>query len=96
MSVTDLLGFLPKTVQIAVASLVIGGGAIFGAESRYMTVADFTKSYILDLKREIRTLENELRDSTLTARERQRLNEQLQALLDELCYELPNDPYCKG
>lgn len=90
-----LLDAVPASVKGGIALLLLGGMGVFGAESRYMTVDDFTKSYILDLKAEIREIQKELRFEELTEREKLWLEEQLEALLDELCYEVPDDPYCE-
>jgi len=91
----DFLRLVPVPVQIAIAGIVLGGAAFAGHEVRYMTVSDFTKSYVLDLKREIRELQKELADPDLLPRVREMLIEQLDDMVDELCYEVPDDPYCK-
>lgn len=91
----DCLKLIPVPVQIAVASMVIGGVAFAGLETRYMTVSDFTKSYILDLKKLIRDLEQDLEDENLTDRERDWIEEELESLIDELCFENPNDRTCR-
>ena len=91
----ELLNLLPKSVQIAIAGLIIGGAAFAGHEVRYMTVADFTKSYILDLKREIRSLKKDI-EETNSEEVRSMLREELEQLLDELCYELPEDWMCRN
>jgi len=93
--ILDLIKVIPLQMQVAIACLVIGGVAFAGLETRYMTVSDFTKSYILDLKREIRELEKELADPGLPPRVQEMLFEQLELMIDELCYEVPDDPYCK-
>ncbi len=89
-----LLGTIPKPVAISIACIVIGGAGTFAHEVRYMTVADFTKSYILDLKREIRENRNDLADTNDPAA-RRIIQEIIDMLVDELCFEVPNDPYCK-
>jgi len=89
----ELLAVIPKSVQIVVASILLGAGAVSGLETRYMTVSDFTKSYVLDLKAAIRDLRNDLQVAQ-SDRERAWLREQIELLLDELCYEMPSDPYC--
>lgn len=91
----DFLKLIPRPMQIAIAGMVLGGAAFAGHEIRYMTVADYTKSYILELKSEIRELERELRRSDIDPGYRQVLAEQLERMIDELCYELPDDPYCR-
>ena len=91
----DFIQLIPKELQIGIACLVIGGFAFAGMESRYMTVSDFTKSYVLDLKKLIRELKEDLKDPTLTARERHHLEMEIEELMDELCYEKPNDLWCK-
>lgn len=91
----ELLNLMPRAVQIAIAGMLIGGLAFAGHEVRYMTVSQFTKSYVLDLKSEIRAVQRELTDPDLDVRIAQILREQLDQMLDELCYETPNDPYCK-
>jgi hypothetical protein len=93
--ILDFLKLIPVPIQICIASLVIGGVAFAGLESRYMTVADYTKSYVLDLKALIRDLKNDLRDEDLTPREREWIEADLQSLLDELCYERPDDRLCE-
>ena len=91
----DLIKLIPLNMQIGIACLVIGGLAFAGLETRYMTVADYTKSYVLDLKKAIREIEYTLRIEELTERERHRLEVELQELIDELCYEKPDDKiYC--
>jgi hypothetical protein len=91
----DLINLIPKELQIGIACLVIGGVAFAGLETRYMTVSDYTKSYVLDLKKAIREIQNDLRDLNLTERERLHLEMELQELIDELCYERPDDKiYC--
>ena len=89
----DLLNVLPKSVSIPLATLALGGGAVYGLEHRYMTVADFTKSYVLILKREIRDLRKEA--AAASGREKEILEEELQRLIDELCIEHPDDAYCR-
>jgi hypothetical protein len=81
--------------QIAIVCLIIGGVAFAGLETRYMTVSDFTKSYVLDLKKIIREIEYDLRDLDLTERERRDLEMELEELIDELCYEKPEDRLCE-
>lgn len=92
--ILDFIKLIPVPVQIAVASMVIGGVAFAGLETRYMTVSDFTKSYVLDLKKLIRDLSQDLEDPNLSDRERRWIQEELESLLDELCYEKPNDRLC--
>jgi len=62
-------------------------------EIRYMTVADFTKSYVLDLKSEIRELKDDLKKADSDG-ERRQIQKDIDALIDELCEERPNDPLC--
>lgn len=93
--ILDLIQLIPKQLQIAIACLLIGGVAFAGLESRYMTVSDYTKSYILDLKKAIREVEYILRTEELTERERHNYEVELQEMIDELCYEKPDDKvYC--
>ena len=93
--VLDFIKLIPKELQIGIACLVIGGVAFAGLETRYMTVSDYTKSYVLDLKKAIREVEYILREEELTERERHNYEMELQELIDELCYERPNDKvYC--
>jgi hypothetical protein len=91
----DLVKLIPVPVQIAVVSMVLGGVAFAGLETRYMTVSDFTKSYVLDLKKAIREIEYVLREEDLTERERRDLEMELEELIDELCYEKPDDRLCQ-
>ena len=92
--IIDFLKLIPVPIQIALASMIIGGTAFAGLETRYMTVSDFTKSYVLDLKSAIREIIRELENPDLTERERTWLEQELETLLDELCYEKPDDPLC--
>jgi len=92
----ELLKLIPIPVQVAVASMVLGGVAFAGLETRYMTVSDFTKSYVLDLKKLIREIERDLEELTLTERERRIMEMELEELIDELCYEKPSDRICQG
>lgn len=94
MAAVDLIALLPKPVAIAVASIVIGAGGVYGLETRYITASDFHKSYVLSLKSEIRALRKEIRDET-DERMADRLREELAALIDELCLEAPQDRECK-
>jgi hypothetical protein len=96
MSMTEMLGLIPESVRVPILFLIIGGGGAFAAESRYMTVADYTKSYVLNLKSEIREIQKELADPEIDPDYRDMLMEQLEALVDELCYERPDDAYCHG
>ena len=90
---TDLLSNIPKALRVPIACILIGGVAFAGHETRYMTVDQYTKSYVLDLKREIRNIRKDLtRD--IDPEIRQILEDQLAEMLDELCYETPEDPYC--
>lgn len=91
----DVLSVVPKSVQLVIAGGVLTGAVVTAAETRYMTVADYTKSYVLDLKAEIREIKKDLADPDLSPQVRAMLQEQLDSLLDELCYEVNDDPYCK-
>lgn len=91
-----LIEMIPQAIRLPIVFLMLGGAATLGAEARYMTVSDFTKSYVLDLKSEIRQLRQQIADPATSADVRALLREQLEALLDELCYEIPDDPYCKN
>ena len=93
---TELLGLMPRPIQIALAGILLGGIAFAGHEVRYMTVSQFTKSYVLDLRSEIRALARELTNPDIDSRTRRILQEQLDQMIDELCYEVPDDPYCKN
>ena len=90
-----LLEMIPEGMRIPIACLLLGGMGVAFAESRYMTVDQFTRSYVLDLKSEIRSIERELRRPELDDEYRMMLLEQLEALIAELCYEMPEDPYCR-
>lgn len=90
----DVLNVAPKSVRLLVAGSVLTGAVVMAAETRYMTVADYTKSYVLDLKAEIREIKKDLADTDLSPQVRTMLQEQLDSLLDELCYEVEDDPYC--
>ena len=90
----EWLKMLPASVQIAIASIIVGATAVYAHETRYMTVSDFTKSYILDLKQAIREIVRTLESEELSERERAMLESDLEALLDELCYEAPEDRLC--
>lgn len=93
--VLALLGLMPKSVQILIAGLLFGGIAFAAHEQRYMTVGQFTKSYVLALKAEIRNIKKDLADQLLDDRVREILVEQLALMIDDLCYEMPSDVYCK-
>lgn len=93
--VTALVRLIPKPLQVPLLVFVLGGAGVFAHETRYMTVADFTKSYILDLKREIRENRNDLANVTEPAA-RALIIENIERLLDELCLEVPADPYCEA
>ena len=73
-----------------------GVGGAWAHEARYMTVSQYTKSYVLDLKSEIRQLQKDLQRENISDEVKELLREQLDEMLDELCYESPDDPYCKG
>lgn len=92
--IIELLKLIPKPVQVVIAALLLGAGFAYAHEVRYMTVADFTKSYVLDLKKIIRELKNELHDEDLSDRDRLNLEMDIEELIDELCYENPNDRLC--
>ncbi len=91
----QLFSVIPTSVQVVIASVAIGGAGVYAHEARYMTVSDYTKSYVLDLKREIRSIQNELNEAGIDPGLYRMLSEQLEELLDELCYERPDDPYCE-
>jgi len=91
----DFVKLLPTPVQITVAAVILGMSVTWAMESRYMTVSDFTRSYVLDLKSLIRDLHNDLKDEELTDREREWIEEEILSLTDELCYEMPDDRLCK-
>lgn len=91
----ELINMMPRAVQLTIAGILFGGLAFAGHEIRYMTVADFTKSYVLDLKGAIRETRKDLRDPELPDQVREILIENLAAMIDELCYELPSDRECK-
>ncbi len=92
--ILELLGLLPKVVQIGIVGILVGGVGFAAHEQRYMTVAQFTKSYVLDLRSSIREIQRDLANPELNPEVRSILTEQLALLVDELCYELPSDPYC--
>ena len=96
MKIFELINLMPRGIQIAIAGMLIGGLAFAGHEARYMTVGQFTKSYVLDLKAEIRNTKKDLADQGLDVRLRELLVEQLESMLDDLCYEMPLDAYCKA
>ena len=92
----EFLKLVPASVRWgAVVGLLLIGIA-YGHEVRYMTVSDYTKGYVLDLKSEIRAIKNDLDDPNVSPETKRYLREQLEVLLDELCYEVPSDPYCHG
>ncbi len=91
----DILKLCPTWAQIAVIALVVGVGGAWAHEARYMTVDQYTKSYVLDLKSEIRQIEKDLGRESISEDAKEILREQLEFMLDELCYEVPDDPYCK-
>jgi uncharacterized protein YebE (UPF0316 family) len=93
--ILDFIKLLPGPIQITVAAVIVGMSVTWALESRYMTVSDFTKSYVLDLKSLIRELNKDLADPELTDREREWIEEQIEVLMDDLCYENPNDLMCK-
>jgi len=95
MNFLELLKLIPKPIQLTIAGILIGGLAFAGHETRYMTVSDYTKSYILDLKGEIRETRKDLANPDLPAEVREILEEALESMLDELCYEVPDDRYCE-
>lgn len=90
-----LLAVIPSSVRVVIVAVVLGIGIAYAHETRYMTVSDFTKSYVLDLKKTIRELNYELRRPDLTPRERIFLEEQIANYVAELCYEMPSDPQCR-
>jgi hypothetical protein len=92
--ILDVIKLIPVPIQITIAAIIIGIGVAYAHETRYMTVSDYTKSYVLDLKSAIREIMKELDDPNLTERERIWLEGQLEELIDELCYEKPDDRLC--
>ena len=94
-AILQLLALIPTTAQIMIASVLIGGAGVYAHESRYMTVGDFTKSYILELKSEIRQIKKDLGRENINQEVKEMLREQLDTLIADLCYEAPDDPYCK-
>jgi len=96
MNFLDILKLIPKPIQLTIAGILLGGMAFAGHETRYMTVGDYTKSYVLDLKSEIREIRKDLATPELPQEVKDILLESLEALLDDLCYEVPDDPYCKN
>lgn len=94
MSIFDALTLLPKSVALSIASIVIGAGAFAGLEVRYVTASDFQKSYVLQLKREIRELRREIADAEDAGEPTDRLEDYLAELIDELCLEMPDDREC--
>lgn len=94
MSVFDALSFLPKGVALTIASIIIGAGAFAGMETRYVTSGQFQKSYVLQLKREIRELRREIREAEDAGEPTERLEDYLAELIDELCLEMPDDREC--
>jgi len=96
MNFLELLKLIPRPVQLTLAGILIGGLAFAGHESRYMTVSEFTKSYVLDLKSEIREMRKDLATPNLAPEVRAILEEALESMLDELCYEMPDDTYCRN
>ena len=84
----EILSFIPKPIQLGVLGLIVGGAGFLGMESRYVNSSQFTKSYILNLKQAIR---KELHAEDLTEREKERLEDDLAELIDELCYETNNN-----
>lgn len=86
---------MPKSVQIVILSAVLGVSLAWAHEQRYMTVSDYMKSYTLELKSEIRQIRKDLGRDSISADVKELLREQLEVMLDELCYESPDDVYCK-
>ena len=97
MSLIDLklFDYIPKPIAAGLACIIVGVGGTYAHEARYMTVGQYTKSYVLDLKQYIRDLRKDLREAESDG-ERDRIREELERALDELCYEIPDDPLCKG
>lgn len=93
--ILEFLNYLPPLAQVSVIGLILGAGLVYAHETRYMTVGQYTKSYVLNLKAEIRAIRAELDTEELDPVTRELLEEQLESLLDELCYERPDDVYCK-
>lgn len=93
MAIADILAFVPKSIALSIASIMIGAGAFAGMEIRYVSASQFQKSYVLQLKREIRELRSEIAD-TEDDELRARLEEYLDELIDELCIEMPDDREC--
>lgn len=91
---TKILELIPQSYRLPIILVLSGVGLAYGHEIRYVTASDFTKSYVLNLRGEIRELRKELREAA-TASEKERIQEQIDAMIDELCYEVPTDSYCK-
>ncbi len=94
MNFLELLKLIPRPIQLTLVGILIGGVAFAGHEARYMTVSQYTKSYVLDLKSEIREIRKDLANPDLPLEVREILQDALEAMLDDLCYEVPADPYC--
>jgi len=91
----DILNMLPNSVKYGAIIGLLVVGVAYGHEARYMTVGQYTKSYVLDLRAEIRSIRIDLDNPELSVEVKRMLREQLEVMLDELCYEVPEDPYCK-
>lgn len=91
----DLITLLPRSMQVAIVGILLGGIVFAAHEQRYMTVGQFTRSYVLDLRTSIREIQKDLANPNLHPDVRVILVEQLALLIDELCYEMPLDPYCE-
>lgn len=95
-TVEGILGFMPKSVRLMAIGAIAALAAGAAAESRYMKISDFTKSYILDLRSDIRAIKKDI-EATQDDAARKVLEEQLERMLDDLCLETRgDDPYCEN
>lgn len=91
----ELLKIIPTPITIAIACLLLGAAGIVAADSRYVQIGAFQKSYELSLAKEIRELRRELSNEQ-NERARELLQREIEALLDDLCHEKPDHIYCES
>lgn len=90
----EFLKSIPVTIQIAVGGIILGVGGLVAADSRYVLASLYDKSFVLQSAAAVRELRKELRIAE-DQEDIDLIREEIEQILDDMCYEAPDHAYCK-